>query len=101
MEKIEGTNYNVSTHGDVVNRTTGKKLSVHKRGSNKGDYPYVSVSINKVMKHKSVHRLVAEVFLINKELKSDVNHKDKNRNNYHVSNLEWCTRAENEKHKRS
>lgn len=61
---------------------------------------YIVVGLNKYNKYKikKVHRLVAEAFIPNPENKSDVNHKDGNKANNCVNNLEWNTRAENMQH---
>lgn len=55
-------------------------------------YGYLKVGLFKNNKVKTyyVHRLVAEVFLPNPNNYKEVNHKDENKQNNVVSNLEWC-----------
>jgi len=63
---------------------------------------YVSVSLynrsNKKMKDHFVHRLVSQAFIPNPENKPFINHKDGNKQNNRVDNLEWCTSSENVVH---
>lgn len=61
---------------------------------------YVKNVLSKNGKTKTfrIHRLVALHFIENPKNKLEVNHKDWNKNNNHVSNLEWMTRSENVQH---
>lgn len=65
--------------------------------SNGIGYLQVNLSHNGIWKKKSVHRLVAETFL-GKQPNMEVNHKDGNKQNNCVENLEWVTHSENIKH---
>ena len=49
-------------------------------------------------KNRSIHRLMCETFLPNPENKAHVNHKDGNKLNNSIDNLEWATEKENSQH---
>lgn len=61
------------------------KPSVNKRG-----YLYVGLCKNRKVKYFHVHRLVAEAFIKNHNNLPQVNHKDENKQNNCVQNLEFC-----------
>lgn len=63
-------------------------------------YSGVFLQKNKKSTRKSLHRLVAESFIPNPNNLPQVNHKDGNKLNNRVDNLEWCSQSENQIHSR-
>ena len=86
-------NYEVSTHGRVYSCLTGKMLT----GGDRRGYVRYQLMLEKKKKYVDGHRLVALAFLPNPDDFPQVNHKDHNRKNNNVNNLEWCTNKENQK----
>jgi hypothetical protein len=93
VDKFE--NYEISSYGNIRNIVTNKSL----KACNKSGYYNICLNNNKVKKQFKLHRLVALTFIPNPENKSDVNHKDKNKLNNNISNIEWNTRKENNIHR--
>jgi hypothetical protein len=85
--------YEVSNDGMIRNKETKKIL---KGSPDKDGYLHVCLRLG-LEKHKtpSIHRLVAQTFLQNPNNLLEVNHKDENKQNNNVDNLEWCTREYN------
>ena len=97
--------YKVSNKGNIrsVERkdTLGRKwggVTLRPSHNNTGGYLSVDLCKNGTRKKKRVHRLVAEVFIPNPNNYSEINHKDENKTNNHVENLEWCTSKYNINH---
>ena len=89
----DGT-YQVSNLGHVKTFMFNKGRLLH--GSvNQHGYRVVNLRKNGVSRKHFVHRLVAEAFIYNPNCKPFINHIDCNPLNNEVSNLEWCTQAEN------
>ena len=96
--------YEVSNFGNVRSRDKitrdgrfwrGRELGKHDAGSG---YHQVILSVDGVYYRRYVHRVVAEAFIPNNGMKPEVNHKDGNKHNNVVSNLEWVTKSENGLH---
>lgn len=89
--------YEVSNLGRVrSNRQRRIILTLTKQISG---YLYAMVELsNGKQKNCRVNRLVAEAFLPNPNSLPDVNHKDGNKENNHVSNLEWSSKLDNVRH---
>lgn len=88
-------NYLIYDDGNVFNTNTNKMLS----GSiGENGYKYYRLSKNNVKKMFYAHRLVAEAFLENPNNLPVVNHKDGNKLNNNLNNLEWVSYSDNIKH---
>lgn len=89
--------YEVNQYGDIRNKRTGyvKKPCVDKSG-------YFQVKLSDENTHKShsktVHRIVANAFYDGDFREYQVNHKDGNKQNNFIANLEFVTGSENVKH---
>ena len=95
-KKINGyNNYEIDENGKVFNIETNKELkgSIGEHG-----YKYYRLSHNNVKKMFYAHRLVAEYFLENPNNLPVVNHKDGNKLNNNVNNLEWVSYSQNVLH---
>ena len=94
-KKIEDyENYSVSNLGRIRNDKTG--LMQNQYLSNK--YFLVCLSQGRKWKMFRAHRLVAMAFVPNPENKPCINHKNLNKTDNRVENLEWCTDLENMQH---
>ena len=86
--------YTISNLGIVRSLLTGKIMKPY---VTKFGYARVNLRIAHSRDYKSyfVHRLVASAFLENKDNLAEVNHKDCNRLNNKVDNLEWMSKEDN------
>jgi hypothetical protein len=89
------TNYLIDENGNIYNKKTKKFLngSIKKNG-----YKSVKLTIDGIKKDYLVHRLVALTYLENPDNFPQVNHKDRNKLNNNITNLEWINASDNISH---
>lgn len=105
MEEIwktieECADYQVSNFGRIrsfkYDKINGKIMKPYK--TTKG-YLQIDLSLDgrkrETRLHLAIHRLVAKAFIPNPDNLPQVNHKDEDKTNNHVDNLEWCTNEYN------
>lgn len=94
--------FRVFENGTINKIQNGIEFPAHTTEVGRSDFKtkYLAVSYmeNGKQKHEYVHRLVASAFIPNPHNKPEVNHKDGNKSNNDISNLEWVTRKENVHH---
>ena len=90
--------YYISSHGRAYSKFRNKVMKLHMTKSGYYYIRYREFSSSKE-RNKKVHRLVAQAFIQppSKE-QNTVNHKDGNKCNNHIDNLEWVTQQENINH---
>lgn len=102
MKSIKGYEnlYAVDSEGNVYSLVTNnsRRKGRLKPSENGCGYLRVQLYKNKKAKKFYIHRLVAEHFLENPMNYKVVNHKDGNKYNNSVENLEWCTQKQNIEH---
>lgn len=77
------------------NKTYLLKEKILKNMIDKNGYNYVHLSKNNIQKRKAIHRLVMEAFIPNINNLPCINHKDENKTNNCIDNLEWCSYSYN------
>lgn len=92
---LEHDGYHASYDGKIYSSKTRRFLKPRK---NRLGYLTVGISINGKKYTRTVHRLVALAFIPNPDNLPEINHKDGNKENNNVNNLEWSSRSSNQKH---
>lgn len=96
--KVDGfPDYSVSSYGRVRRDGGGNRPSIVRilqYGRKNGKYLSVTLSLNSIPREIAVHRLVLETFIPNPLGLPEGNHKDADKHNNYVTNLEWVTKKE-------
>lgn len=98
---VEGYNgdYKVSNLGRIYSEIAQRILKAPVNNANGGYCQLPLGSRSGTRKSFRLHRLVALAFIPNPDNKKEVNHKDKDKTNNRVENLEWMSGFENALHK--
>lgn len=87
--------FEVNIDGIIINKKN-KRIKSQYIGST--GYYMVTFSQNNKSKPKRVHKIIAEAFIENPKKLPFINHKDGNKLNNSIENLEWCNHSHNMRH---
>lgn len=85
--------YKATTNGDIISVKKNKVMCAYV--DNRSGYVQLCLRKNKKDKRYYVHTLIMLTFVGPKPIGMDINHKDENKQNNSLSNLEYCTRSYN------
>jgi hypothetical protein len=91
----EYNNYEIDKEGNIFSLKRNKYI---KPIIQKSGYKYIHLCKNGKSKSFLLHRLIGIHFISNPKNLPEINHKDGNKLNNLINNLEWVTRSENQKH---
>lgn len=89
-------NYMFSSNFELININT--KQVLRPKIDKYGYYTYTMTDTNEKRQYKRQHRLIAENYIPNPLDRDIINHRDGNKLNNNIMNLEWCTLEENNYH---
>lgn len=96
IKNYEGK-YIISNYGDIksLNYKRTNISQLLKPQEDKNGYFTIPLCKNGKAKRYKVHKLVAQTFIYNPHNYTQINHKDENKQNNKIDNLEWCTQSYN------
>lgn len=99
LKEIEGYPlYFASEDGRIISKKTENHPIELKSRKNRRGYLYVNLCKNGKYRSITIHRLIAKAFLEEYDPKLQVNHKDGNKENNNIQNLEMVTMSQNIRH---
>lgn len=90
--------YKISSFGNIISKKRKGTNGIITQQNSKIGYLIVDLYKNSKRTTKYVHRLIAEHFIDNPKKLPCINHKDGNKKNNNIKNLEWCDYGYNNQH---